>query len=69
MEPHSSASTCPNAIHRSVSTGTTVAIAALTESNSIRCPVWNRRGSSSSIRNWLNVNPVGPTSGTKVDKR
>ena len=68
MEPHSSASTWPKVIQRSVSIGTTVATASLTESNSMRWPVWNSSGSSSSMRNWLKVKPVGPTSATKVDE-
>ncbi len=69
IEPHSSASTCPNAIQRSCSSGTTVATAADTRPNSWRWPVWKSRGCSSRIRNWLNVMPVGPTSGMKVESR
>ena len=44
-------------------------IAADTSGNIPRWPVWNSSGSSASTRNWLNVKPVGPTSGTKVEKR
>ena len=69
MAPHSSASRCPKVIHRSRSTGTTVEIASDTSGNIPRWPVWKRRGSSASTRNWLKVKPVGPTSGTKVERR
>ena len=69
IEPHSSASTCPNVIQRSCSTGTTVATASATNGNSPRMPVWNSSGSSPRTRNWLNVNPPGPTSGIQVEIR
>ncbi len=69
IDPHSSASTWPNVTHRSDSTGSTVATASATSGNIARGPVWNRRGSSPAIRNWLNVKPTGETSGTKVEIR
>src|SRR5260221_10247498 len=69
IEPHSSDSRWPNVIHRSLSSGVTVATAALTEGNIARGPVWNNNGWSASTRNWLNVKPVGPMSETKVDRR
>ena len=69
MAPHSSDSTWPKVIQRSDATGSTRSTASQTESNMDRCPVWKRSGSSSSIRNWLKVNPSGPMSGTCVDNR
>jgi hypothetical protein len=49
--------------------GRTVETALPTSPNMCRAPVWNKRGSSPLMRNWLKVNPVGPMSGTKVEKR
>ncbi len=70
MDPHSSASTWPKLIQRSVSSGMILATAALTRGNICRCPQWNSIGSSASIRNWLKVNPAGgATAGTKVESR
>ena len=69
IAPHSSASKWPNMIQRSRSTGITVAIASDTIGNIWRRPVWNSSGSSASTRNWLNVKPVGPMSGTSVQMR
>ena len=51
IAPHSSASRWPNVIQRRRSTGVTVAIAADTEGNIARRPVWKSRGSSASTRN------------------
>ena len=59
-EPHSSASSCESAIYRSRSTGNMLAIASRTSGNIFRSPVWNRRGSSSTMRYWLNENAPGP---------
>ena len=56
-------------IQRSRSSGTTDATASDTDGNMPRGPVWKMAGSSASMRNWLNVKPVGPMSGTKVDRR
>src|SRR4051794_30401947 len=47
----------------------TRSIASRTDGNIERWPVWNSSGSSSSMRNWLKVKPVGPISGTRVDSR
>ena len=69
MEPHSSASMWPKVIHRTDSTGTTVATASATSGNMARGPVWKSSGSSAAIRNWLKVNPSGLTAGTKVEIR
>ncbi len=69
MAPHSSASTWPKVIQRSRSSGVTVAMASATSGKVARWPVWKSRGCSSSIRYWLKVKPVGPTSGTKVENR
>ncbi len=69
IEPHSSASTWPKVIHRSDSTGSTVATASATSGNIIRGPVWNSRGSSPRTRNWLKVKPSGLTSGIQVEIR
>ncbi len=44
-------------------------MAAVTRGNMPFGPVWKIAGSSASIRNWLNVNPVGPISGTNVAMR
>ena len=54
---------------RSLSRGSTDATASDTNGNMPRGPVWKMVGSSASIRNWLNVKPVGPTSGTNVESR
>ena len=70
MEPHSSASTCPNVIHLTSSTGMMRLTASDTSGNIWRWPVWKSRGSSATTRNWLNVKPAGgATSGTHVDSR
>src|SRR5688572_11818493 len=69
IAPHSSASTWPNVIQRSDSTGTTLAIASATSGNRPRAPVWKMSGSSPTTRNWLNVKPTGVTSGTQVEMR
>ena len=69
MAPHSSDSRWPNVIQRSRSMGITVATASDTSGNIARGPVWKISGSSASTRNWLKVKPVGPMSGTKVDRR
>ena len=69
IDPHSSASTWPNVIHRRDSTGSTLATASATSGNIPRGPVWNRSGSSAATRNWLKVKPSGLTSGTKVEIR
>ena len=69
IAPHSSASTCPNEIQRSDSTGTTVATFSATSGNSPRIPVWKSNGSSAAIRNWLKVKPSGLTSGIQVEIR
>jgi hypothetical protein len=69
MEPHSSASMWPNVIQRSRSTGSTPAASSDTSGNIARGPVWNRRGWSAWMRNWLNVNPAGGAmSATQVDR-
>ena len=47
----------------------TWAAAGATRSNIWRGPVWNRKGSSASMRYWLKVKPPGATSGTHVDRR
>jgi hypothetical protein len=69
IAPDSSASRWPKVIQRSLSNATTEATAGDTRGNKARRPVWNNNGSSASTRNWLNVNPVGPMSGTWVEKR
>ena len=69
IAPHSSASRWPNMIQRSRSSGITEAMASDTTGNMARGPVWKMAGSSASMRNWLNVKPVGPMSGTNVDSR
>jgi hypothetical protein len=69
MEPHSSASTWPKAIHRSRSIGKTLDTASDTRGNIARGPVWKSNGSSAWIRNWLKVKPSSVTSGTNVEKR
>ena len=56
-------------IQRSRSIGITVAIASEVSGNIPRAPVWYSSGSSASTRNWLNVKPVGPISGTNVLRR
>ena len=57
--PHSSASTCEKPIQRRRAGSMTRATAPRTSGNSPRIPVWNSSGSSSTIRNWLNVKPPG----------
>ena len=69
IAPHSSASTWPNVIQRSDSTGTTVATASATSGNIPRWPVWKSSGSSATTRNWLKVNPSGLMSGIQVEIR
>ena len=69
IAPHSSASTCPKEIQRSDSTGRTVASASATRGNNPRRPVWKSSGSSPMTRNWLNVKPIGVTSGIQVEMR
>jgi len=44
-------------------------MASETDGNITRGPVWKMAGSSASMRNWLNVNPAGPMSGTSVERR
>ena len=56
-------------IQRRRSSGISEAMAADTAGNMRRGPVWKMVGSSASMRNWLNVKPVGPMSGTNVDSR
>jgi hypothetical protein len=69
-EPHSSFSTCEKPIQRSRPTGRTAATASRTAPKSLRGPVWNSSGSSSSTRNWLKLNPPGiADGGTGVEMR
>ena len=65
-EPHSSASTWEKPMWRRLATGRTVATASRTSGNSLRGPVWNSSGSSSTMRYWLKEKPVVPASGTGV---
>ena len=70
IAPHSSASTWAKEIHRRSSSGIERGDRGSdTSGYSWRMPVWNRNGSSSRTRNWLNVNPPGATSGTRVESR
>ena len=48
--PHSSASTCENAIYRKRSTGSTFSICSRTRRNSFFGPVWNSSGFSSTTQ-------------------
>ena len=68
-EPHSSASMWLNAIQRSRRTSSTRATAWETAGKSDRWPQWKSSGWSASTRNWLNVSPLGPTAGRKVESR
>jgi hypothetical protein len=61
--PHSSASTCEKPIQRRRAGSMTRATASRTAGKRLRIPVWNSVGSSSTIRNWLNVKPPGMTLG------
>jgi hypothetical protein len=65
-EPHSSASTCDNAMNRSRSTGRTAATALRTNRNSLRGAVWYSKGWSSATRSWLNENPSDAPSAVSV---
>ena len=70
IAPHSSASTWPNVIQRRRSTGMHRRDGLRHQREhaaGVRCGTAS--GSSASTRNWLNVKPVGPTSGTKVERR
>jgi hypothetical protein len=61
--PHSSDSKCENPTYRSLAMSpSTCATASFTTGNERRSPVWKSRGSSSTTRIWLKVNPPGTTS-------
>src|SRR4051812_6867742 len=66
MAPHSSASTWPNVIQRSDSTGTMRFTASETSGKSWRMPVWKSSGSSATTRDWLKGML---TSSTQVEMR
>jgi hypothetical protein len=57
------------AIQRSRLGSMMLAIAWDTAGNSARWPQWKSSGWSASTRNWLNVNPLGPTVGRNVERR
>ncbi len=69
IAPHSSASTWQNEIQARSSRSITCETAADTDGYSMRMPVWKRKGCSSRTRNWLNWNPPGAASGTRVESR
>jgi len=57
------AAACEKPTQRRVAGAMTRATAARTAGNRLRIPVWNSSGSSSTIRNWLNVKPPGTAAG------